>query len=269
MKHYYLIVFTLLLPFRSIGQQQRTLCSLNAIPAGWVITDVIKNCKANACAGKSNTCWIITDLTNMVDGSTLTMCAFNNPPPGWKVLKVNYCNCCGATSPGAGVQWLIRRESGKPQPPAQPQPASVPSTPPLPQGITDEILPKFPSEIPGGNGSYIDRMKTYEDIDVKSFNWRNSNKAIRVNLADGCTQGKPEYCKLLALCYNWCTTQVQSQIDMKIYSRASALFNNLGLAFEKLNKAQLDNNKTAKAEAEAEVDKVLIQISTKLESSKM
>jgi hypothetical protein len=89
------------------AQQKQTICSINAIPAGWMTTDVIKNCSSY----NGKTGWNNKNLATMKVGSVVKVCVFNNPPPGWKVTQNIYCTCCGVTVPSAGNQWEIKKVS--------------------------------------------------------------------------------------------------------------------------------------------------------------
>ncbi|MBN9297040.1 MAG: hypothetical protein J0I41_08510 [Filimonas sp.] len=100
-----LFIACLLYSFQNAVAQKKIICSINAVPAGWMITNVIKDCKE--CNKKTG--WEITNLAVLPVGTVIKVCVFNNPPPGWIVTQNIHCTCCGATAPNSGNQWEMKR----------------------------------------------------------------------------------------------------------------------------------------------------------------
>ena len=89
-----------------VDTSTRTVCSLSAIPTGWIITN--RTTSIN-CGEETKFQWTIKKVDEEPSGSTEKVFAIYQIPSGWAIVD----RFESASSPhGEGAQWLIKRIDG-------------------------------------------------------------------------------------------------------------------------------------------------------------
>lgn len=99
----------------NVSEQQ--VCSLNDLPAGWVVTDINNLCICcGSQAGSFGTEFTIKKIDGLESGSTQEVCLLENIPAGWVITAINHlCICCGSAAGSFGTKWTITKISGMPK----------------------------------------------------------------------------------------------------------------------------------------------------------
>ncbi len=95
--------------------QTQSVCSIDYLPRGWVVTNIDKKCKG--CCGANGSepgiSYTITKIDQMPVGSIVFICVQDNIPYGWAVIDTNTkcAGCCGADKGEKGTNYQIKRIS--------------------------------------------------------------------------------------------------------------------------------------------------------------
>ncbi len=120
MKKIKTILFCLLIiicnkSFSQTQSQTQSVCSIDAIPRGWVVTNIDKKCVGccDANAGEPGISYTITEIDEMPVGSIVFVCVKDDLPYGWIVVSTNTkcVACCGADKNEKGTNYQIKRIS--------------------------------------------------------------------------------------------------------------------------------------------------------------
>ncbi len=93
---------------------ERKVCSLNRLPAGWVVTKIDKLCICcDSPAGTFGTEFTVKKIDGMEAGTTQVVCSLGNIPAGWMVTVINnLCICCGSRAGDFGTEFTIKKMGG-------------------------------------------------------------------------------------------------------------------------------------------------------------